>query len=37
LKLVQGSLVLWPYDWLAEADEKGQFIYAVDALAPLEV
>jgi phospholipase D1/2 len=37
LKLVQGSLVVFPYDWLAEADEKGQFIYAVDALAPLEV
>ena len=37
LKLVQGSLVVWPYDWLAEADERGQFIYAVDALAPLEV
>jgi phospholipase D1/2 len=37
LKLVQGSLVVFPYDWLADADEKGQFIYAVDALAPLEV
>jgi phospholipase D1/2 len=37
LKLVQGSLVVWPYDWLSDADEKGQFIYTVDALAPLEV
>ena len=37
LKLVQGHLVVWPYDWLCEADEKGQFVYAVDQLAPLEI
>ncbi|KIW09031.1 uncharacterized protein PV09_00924 [Verruconis gallopava] len=37
LKLVQGHLVVFPYDWLADADQKGQFLYAVDALAPLEV
>jgi phospholipase D1/2 len=37
LKLVQGHLVAWPYDWLGDADEKGQFIYSVDQLAPLEI
>jgi phospholipase D1/2 len=37
LKLVQGHLVAWPYDWLVDADEKGQFVYAVDQLAPLEI
>jgi phospholipase D1/2 len=37
LKLVQGHLVVFPYDWLAEAEEKGQFMYAVDQLAPVEI
>jgi len=37
LKLVQGSLVVWPYDWLAEEEKGGGWLYPLDTLAPLEI
>ncbi|KAF2202276.1 phospholipase D [Delitschia confertaspora ATCC 74209] len=37
LKLVQGHLVIWPYDWLKKEEETGGWLYAVDQIAPLEI
>ncbi|KAL8817506.1 MAG: hypothetical protein Q9223_003669 [Gallowayella weberi] len=33
--MVQGHLVNWPYDWLE--NEKDNWLYAIDNLAPLEI
>ncbi|KAI9887168.1 MAG: Phospholipase D1 [Watsoniomyces obsoletus] len=35
--LVQGHLVLWPYDWLAKEEKGGNWLYSIDMLAPLEI
>ncbi|KAF1849005.1 phospholipase D1 [Cucurbitaria berberidis CBS 394.84] len=37
LKLVQGHLVLWPYDWLENEERGGGWLYNVDQIAPLEI
>ncbi|TKA72543.1 hypothetical protein B0A49_07115 [Cryomyces minteri] len=37
LKLVQGHLVLWPYDWLAKEEKGGNWLYNIDQIAPLEI
>jgi phospholipase D1/2 len=37
LKLTQGHLVVWPYDWLEREERGGGWLYAVDQLAPLEI
>ncbi|QIW95210.1 hypothetical protein AMS68_000728 [Peltaster fructicola] len=37
LKMVQGSLVLWPYDWLEKEERNGNWLYSIDTLAPLEI
>jgi len=37
LKLVQGSLILWPYDWLDREEYGGRWLYPVDQIAPLEI
>ncbi|EMC92501.1 hypothetical protein BAUCODRAFT_77697 [Baudoinia panamericana UAMH 10762] len=37
LKLVQGSIVLWPYDWLEKEEKGGNWLYSIDQLAPLEI
>lgn len=37
LKLVQGHLVLWPYDWLEKEEKGGNWLYNIDQLAPLEI
>ncbi|KAJ9643477.1 Phospholipase D1 [Coniosporium tulheliwenetii] len=37
LGLVQGNLVVWPYDWLEKEERGGGWMYAVDQLAPLEI
>lgn len=37
LKLVQGHLVLWPYDWLEKEERGGNWLYNIDQLAPLEI
>nr|POE56425.1 phospholipase d1 [Quercus suber] len=37
LNLVQGSLVLWPYDWLEKEERGGNWLYNIDQLAPLEI
>jgi phospholipase D1/2 len=37
LKLVQGHLVLWPYDWLEKEERGGNWLYSIDQLAPLEI
>ncbi|KAF2817255.1 phospholipase D [Mytilinidion resinicola] len=37
LKLVQGHLVLWPYEWLVTEERGGGWLYTVDQLAPLEI
>ncbi|KAI7231645.1 phospholipase D [Hortaea werneckii] len=37
LKLVQGHLVQWPYDWLEKEERGGNWLYNIDQLAPLEI
>ncbi|KAF2095689.1 phospholipase D, partial [Rhizodiscina lignyota] len=37
LKMVQGVLVVWPYDWLEKEERNAGWLYAVDQLAPLEI
>ncbi|GAM91023.1 hypothetical protein ANO11243_090700 [Dothideomycetidae sp. 11243] len=37
LKLVQGHLVLWPYDWLEKEEKGGNWLYNIDQIAPLEI
>ncbi|MDI1485223.1 MAG: Phospholipase D1 [Ramalina farinacea] len=37
MHLVQGHLVLWPYDWLAREEQGGNWLYSIDGLAPLEI
>lgn len=37
LGLVQGHLVLWPYDWLEKEESGGGWLYPVDQIAPLEI
>jgi phospholipase D1/2 len=37
LQLMQGHLVLFPYDWLHKEVEGSGWMYAVDKLAPLEI
>lgn len=37
LKMVQGSLVVWPYDWLEKEEYGGKWLYPVDMIAPLEI
>ncbi|KAI4150759.1 MAG: hypothetical protein LQ340_003915 [Diploschistes diacapsis] len=37
LSLVQGHLIVWPYDWLAKEEAGGNWLYSIDQLAPLEI
>lgn len=37
MQMVQGHLVLWPYDWLAKEEQGGNWLYSIDGLAPLEI
>ncbi len=37
MHMVQGHLVLWPYDWLAKEEQGGNWLYSIDGLAPLEI
>ena len=35
--MVQGHLVVWPYDWLIKEEQGGNWLYSIDGLAPLEI
>ncbi|KAL8707251.1 MAG: hypothetical protein Q9220_007694 [cf. Caloplaca sp. 1 TL-2023] len=35
--MVQGHLVVWPYDWLVHEEQGGNWLYSIDMLAPLEI
>ncbi|KAH6621984.1 phospholipase-like protein D1 [Boeremia exigua] len=37
MDLVQGHLVLWPYEWLEKEENGGGWLYNVDQIAPLEI
>ena len=37
MHMVQGHLVLWPYDWLSKEEQGGNWLYSIDGLAPLEI
>jgi phospholipase D1/2 len=37
LNMVQGTLVVFPYDWLEREEHGGNWLYTVDQLAPLEI
>ncbi|KAK4693153.1 phospholipase D1/2, partial [Lecanoromycetidae sp. Uapishka_2] len=37
MRMVQGHLVAWPYDWLAKEEQGGNWLYSIDGLAPLEI
>ena len=37
LDLVQGHLVVWPYEWLEKEESGNGWLYTVDQIAPLEI
>ncbi|KAG8529455.1 uncharacterized protein KY384_006092 [Bacidia gigantensis] len=37
MHMLRGHLVLWPYDWLVKEEQGGNWLYSIDALAPLEI
>ncbi|EPS36233.1 hypothetical protein H072_10273 [Dactylellina haptotyla CBS 200.50] len=37
LSLIQGHLVVWPYEWLITEAEGGNWLYSIDQLAPIEL
>lgn len=37
LELVQGHLVVWPYEWLEAEESNNGWLYTVDQIAPLEI
>ncbi|KAG6014671.1 hypothetical protein E4U43_006287 [Claviceps pusilla] len=37
LKLVQGNIVQFPYDWLVTEEQNGNWGYQVDGVAPLSI
>ena len=37
LSMIQGHLIVWPYDWLAKEEAGGNWLYSIDQLAPLEI
>lgn len=37
LNLTQGTLVVFPYDWLEKEERGGNWLYSIDQLAPLEI
>ncbi|CZT21110.1 related to phospholipase D1 [Ramularia collo-cygni] len=37
LQQIQGTLVVWPYDWLEKEERGGNWLYNIDQLAPLEI
>ena len=37
MQMVQGHLVVCPYDWLAREEQGGNWLYSIDGLAPLEI
>ena len=37
LELVQGHLVVWPYEWLEAEEKENGWLYTVDQIAPLEI
>jgi phospholipase D1/2 len=37
LSMVQGSLVLFPYDWLKAEEHNSNWLYQVDQVAPLQI
>ncbi|KAF2151473.1 phospholipase D [Myriangium duriaei CBS 260.36] len=37
MELVQGHLVLWPYEWLEKEEKGGNWLYNIDQIAPLEI
>lgn len=37
LGMIQGHLVMWPYDWLVREQDAGNWLYSIDQLAPIEI
>ena len=37
LNLVQGHLVVFPYDWLMKVEEGGNWLFPFDQISPLEI
>ncbi|KAH8820913.1 phospholipase-like protein D1 [Xylogone sp. PMI_703] len=37
LSMVQGHLVLFPYDWLKQEEHNSHWLYQVDQVAPLQI
>lgn len=37
MKMTQGPLVVWPYEWLLKEEQGGNWLYSIDGLAPLEI
>ncbi|KAK2784095.1 Phospholipase D1 [Emmonsiellopsis sp. PD_33] len=35
--LVQGHLIIWPYDWLEREEQGGNWLYTLDQISPLEI
>ncbi|KAL1851797.1 Phospholipase D1 [Paecilomyces lecythidis] len=37
LNMVQGHLILWPYEWLEREEQGGNWLYTLDQISPLEI
>ncbi|KAI9805681.1 MAG: Phospholipase D1 [Piccolia ochrophora] len=37
MRMTQGHLVVWPYDWLVKEEQGGNWLHNIDVLAPLEI
>jgi len=37
LSMVQGHLVVFPYDWLHKEEAGSNWLYQVDQVAPLQI
>ncbi|KAL2009240.1 hypothetical protein VTN00DRAFT_7434 [Thermoascus crustaceus] len=37
LNMVQGHLVLWPYEWLEREEQGGNWLYTLDQISPIEI
>ncbi|EGE86305.1 phospholipase D [Blastomyces dermatitidis ATCC 18188] len=37
MNLVQGHLIVWPYEWLEREEQGGNWLYTLDQISPLEI
>ncbi|EEH07833.1 conserved hypothetical protein [Histoplasma capsulatum G186AR] len=37
MNLIQGHLIVWPYEWLEREEQGGNWLYTLDQISPLEI